>query len=732
MVDYENEQSGALASYSGWLTAAVLFGFAALSVTLVILEGADVLQLAAHAQIANLVFLAILALLVAFTARDSSLTGFVAAGRGTRPVANALSASAVWLPAGSLLPLFAITYALGFDGLGFVLGPAAGLVIGGVLLVPYLARSGALSTAEFIGLRFGCAARVIAAIIVAFISLLLASAGLAGFAGLLENAFDMNFTIAVFVGVAAALICTLPGGMKSVTWTGLVFAIVMLAGVLGTAGGLMYSVLGWGLPQIAYGELLGRISALEQSMLENGLASAETLTPHLRPYMQIDEANFFALLFCLVAGTAVLPQVLSRSFTVASARDARSSAAWTTLFAVVLLITVPVYATLAKYSLYKTVDERVALASLAEWSEDLSRKSDMQIHGVSLGLFEAVSGGVQSGAADTSSVATRLAGIDRDLSNAWNRLEAPVQAEILKAARAAADNGNKGLWDQYRTKLLPTVAAISGNETGLLTLTGLDVDGGALALALPRIEGLPVAISGMLLAAVLAAALAMTAASIMTAASALGYDVRHVRPGDDGSGHPPARVLRLAILACLAAVGTYVIVMKAKTVIDIAPAAFSIAAAALLPALSLGIWWKRANAWGAIAGMLGGLALVLYYMCATNYAPIAFFQTWAHLSNADPDYAMEFWTLHEAWLSASGEAKETARATLEAFAGGTIFRPSLANWFGVMPLAAGVLVVPVSFALTILVSLITPRPQAGASDLIARIRQPSLPRSPTP
>ena len=727
MVDDKNGECRAWASCGGWLISAVLAGVISLTAILVLLERIDILKRAADAQLANLICLSVLALIVALAARDGTLTGFVAAGRRTRPVANALSASAVWLPAGSLVPLFAMTYVLGVDGLGFVLGPAAGLVIGGVLVVPYLARSGALSSAEFIGMRFGRAARVIAALIIALITLLLACAGLAGFAAIVESTFGITFTNAALIGIAAVLICTLPGGMMSVTWTGAAFAIVMLTGVLVTAGWLLLDVTGWGIPQIAYGELLNRIDGLERSMLEKGVASAETMTPHLRPYLQLDEPNYFALLFCLAAGTAVLPQLLSRSFAVASARDARSSAAWTALLAVILLITVPAYAALSKYNLYKTVDQSIALADLPDWSKDLSRTSRMQIYGVSLGLFEAVAAGVQSGAADPSAVATHLYGVDADLSQAWSHLKAPVQTEILQAAKAAGADGKSDLWDPFRTKLLPEVARQSGNEAGRLTLTDLDVDGGALALALPRIEGLPYALSGMLLVAALAAALAMMTASIMTAATALGYDalLRH----SEGilSDERATFTLRLAILACSVAVGGVVVSMKTKSFVDIAPTAVSFAAAALLPALSLGIWWKRANAWGAIAGMLGGLALVLYYMCATNYAPVAFFETWAPLSNADPDYAMEFWALHEAWLSASGEAKEAARVTLEAFASGTVFRPSLANWFGVMPMAAGALAVPVAFVLTILVSLITPRPQASAMALIARLRQPSPP-----
>ena len=727
MEESKSEQCETWASCSGWLIAAVLALFVVLTLSLVVLERADFLQSTADAEIINICALAFLTIIVAFEARDASVRGWGAARGNTRPIANALSASAVWLPAGSLVPLFAITYALGFDGLAFVLGPAAGLVIGGVLLLPYLARSGALTTAEFLGLRYNAVTRMIAAFIVALISLLLASAALAGFAILLESAFNLSPTTAVMIGVAAALVCTLPGGMMSVSWTGIVLAVVMLAGVLIAAVCLMYEVTGWGIPQLAYGELLGRIGSLERSMLEKELASAETLTPHLRPYLQLDEPNFFALLFCLAAGTAALPQVLARSFTVSSARDARSSGAWTTLFAVILLVTVPVYAALAKYNLYKTVDERVALASLPDWSKDLSRTSGMQIHGVSLDVFEAVAAGVQEGAEDVSAISYHLDGTDSELGEAWNRLEAPVRAEILNVAKASAGDTTSSRWEQFRTKLLPAVAALSENETGQLTLTGLDVDGGTLTLALPQIEGLPYAISGMLLVAALAAAMAMLAASVMTAAIAIGYDMPQMRFADDNPGRRETMILRLAVLACLLAAGALVMLISVNSIIEIAPAALSIAAAALLPALSLGIWWKRANAWGAIAGMVGGLAIVLYYLCAPHIAPVAFFETWAQLSNADPDYAMEFWTLHDDWLSASGEAKETARTALEAFATGTLLRPSLANWFGVMPLAAGALAVPVSFALTVLVSLITPRPQTGPMDLVARLRQPSVP-----
>lgn len=669
------------------------------------------------------IFLVSVVLLLAVAARAGGDRFFVAGGRVPVSIAAA-SGAAVAMPVASVLALAGLLYAFGFDGLCFVLGPAAGLVVGGVLLAPHIARSGAPTIPAFLGLRFGTTARLIAAAVVALCSAMIAVAAVSSAAGIGALAFGMERTWGVWAVIAIALASTLPGGMSSLTWSGSAKGIVMLIGVLAPVTVLMASARGIGLPQIGYGEVLSSVSNLEREMIEKGLASAASLKPHVKPFLQIDSLNFQAIVLSLMAGVAVMPHLLGRCVTAGSARDARASWAWMLVLVFLVLISAPALAALAKHEVYALIASSRPLSSLPDWMIELSRAGTVRLHGLSIALLEAVRGALAAGSTDTGSIALHLAGQSSDLSDAWLALKEPVRSALVEAARAlSASAGPDAVLSEFRDRLLPSAALLSGNKQGLVTHLAFEADPAALILALPRLMGQPVILSSVLAAGALAAALALAAAAIFTIATTLAHDLR---PGaSDLAPVPSSRAWTARALLILTglAVGAAALSATGETP-ALVPAALSLAAAGLFPALALGIWWKRASAFGAVLGMIAGLAVAGYYMAGTRYFPLTLHESFAHLSNAAPSAVRRLKDLEAAWLGADEATRGAARAALEAHASGGLLRPGVANWFGISPLASALFGLPAGFLLLVMGSLAAPRPGTTVDDLARRIRTP--------
>lgn len=628
----------------------------------------------------------------------------------TGPVLCGLAAFSAWVAAGTFVALSAILYQFGFDGLAFVAGPVAGLVLGGVLIAPALARSGATSIPDFMKIRFGSSAAIMARITIALCGLIIAVVGISSAGWLMAETFAVPFASCASFAAAASLILAFPSnGVTSIRW-GALFGALILAGLLVPAFALTATLQGVAVPQIAYGEALARIGELERTLIGNGLASAQSLKPHTRPFLQIDAASFNALIICLMAGTAVLPQILERTITVGSARDTRSTAAWTALFVLIAVLTAPVYAALAKVHLYETIAGKLPLSALPDWMGELSRQGNLRIHGISVALFEAVSTAAATGAKDAASVANALAGeTSAALAKEWSALTLPVQTLALDTARSLGTASSGSAFDVYRSTLMPAVAAISGNKPALLTLTALDVNAGALILSLPRALGLPPIISAVLIAGALAAALAISGAALDSIGQVAGRSAG-------------ARRVLLVIAAGLAL--AFTLVRHGETA-GLAPASLSFAAAGMFPALFAGLWWRRANAWGAAAGMGAGLAIALFYTLGTHYAPVSFHTTWSGWSSAGPSALKKYDTLEKAWTTApSDDARTAAWTALEAHAAGTPLIPGVANWLGIPAVASAVFALPIGFLIILLAGLI-PQSRSGETEaLIEQLRRP--------
>jgi cation/acetate symporter len=414
---------------------------------------------------------------------------------------------------------------------------------------------------DFLSARFGGNfARFLGIIVLLSCSFTYVVAQIVG-TGLIASRFiGMDFQVAVYVGLAGILVCSMLGGMRAVTWTQVAQYIVLIIAYLLPVVILSAQNYGLPIPQLTYGQVLQEISAREQEMVAQGLAAAGALKPHVEPFLSLSPFNYFALIFCLMVGTASLPHVLMRYFTTPSVRDARKSVAWSLLFIFILYFTAPAYAAFAKLEVYQTVigqnlvglTATDALSWVFKWGE--------------IGLV-------------------KICGVDA----------ASAQVVIDACAKVP-------------------------NHSGVITLADLKLDNDAIVIATPEIAGLPYVISGLVAAGGLAAALSTADGLLLAIANALSHDIYYKMLDPNAPTHRRLIVARV-LLVVVAVIAAYTASFRPADIVAMVAWAFSLAAGGLFPALVLGIWWKRTTAQGAVAGIITGFGITLLYLVVTRYYP---------------------------------------------------------------------------------------------------------------
>lgn len=303
---------------------------------------------------------------IGLVSRTANPLQYYVAGRSVPPIYNGMATAADWMSAASFIGMAGWLYFSGYDGLAFVLGWTGGFVLVGVLLAPYLRKFAQFTVPDFLGARYDShLVRVLAVIVLITTSFLYVVAQIVGI-GLITGRFlGLPFGVAVFVGLAGILLCSMLGGMRAVTWTQVAQFIIMIVAYLVPVVMLSVKLTGLPLPQLTYGLALEKIELLEHTL---GIARA-----HAAPFADGEghfslnaAVNFFALVFCLMVGTASLPHLLMRSYTVTSVRGARSSVAWCLFFIFVLYMTAPAYAAFAKLEVYEHVIGQ-PIAHLPAW-----------------------------------------------------------------------------------------------------------------------------------------------------------------------------------------------------------------------------------------------------------------------------------------------------------------------------------------------------------------------------
>lgn len=582
--------------------------------------------------------------------RTAQISEYYVAGRRVPALYNGMATGADWMSAASFVGMAGTLFLLGYDGLAWVLGWTGGFVLVSILIGPYLRKFGAYTVPDFMAFRFGGnLARFIAVIVLVCCSFTYVTAQIYG-TGLIASRFlGMQFEIAVFAGLVGILLCAMLGGMRAVTWTQIAQYIVLIIAYLTPIVILSTKHYGIPIPELTYGAAIAEITAREQQMVANGLSTAAALKPHIQPFINYSPLNFFAIIFCMMVGTASLPHILMRYFTTPSVREARQSVAWSLLFIFLLYFSAPAYAAFSKLEVYTNIIGR-----------DLTQVRPWLFQWGELGLIQ-------------------ICG-----KNAVN-----IDA-IVAACKAIA------------------------GHPGVVRLQDFVINTDVIVLSTPEIAGLPYVISGLVAAGGLAAALSTADGLLLAIANALSHDIYYKMLDPNA---PTIRRLTVArvLLFFVAVASAALAATKPGDILAMVGWAFSLAMAGNFPALVMGVWWKRTTANGAIAGMLAGFGLCLFYLVCTRYFP---------------GYGVKYFGMSSLLNPATGAPLvniQTAMALPNAMEAWPTLAHPMANkvgWFNLNNIACGLLGMPLGFVVIYVVSLLGKEPSKEMQAYVDEIRKP--------
>jgi cation/acetate symporter len=587
--------------------------------------------------------------IIGVLSRTAQVSEYYVAGRRVPAFYNGMATGADWMSAASFVGMAGTLFLLGYDGLAWVLGWTGGYVLVSVLVGPYLRKFGAYTVPDFMSFRFGGNfARFLAVIVLVACSFTYVTAQIFG-TGLIASRFlGMQFEVAVFVGLVGILLCSMLGGMRAVTWTQIAQYIVLIVAYLTPIVILSTKLYGLPIPQLTYGQAIADITLREGQFLKDGLATAAALKPHIQPWFTYSPLNFFAIIFCMMVGTASLPHILMRYFTTPSVREARQSVAWSLFFIFLLYFSAPAYAAFSKLEVYTNIIGR-EVSQIRPWMFTWGELGLIQVCGKNAASLQAV----------------------------------------IDACKAAG--------------------------TGVVRLQDFVINTDVIVLSTPEIAGLPYVISGLVAAGGLAAALSTADGLLLAIANALSHDIYYKMIDPNA---PTVRRLMVARILLL------VVALAAAALASTRPAdilamvgwAFSLAMAGNFPALVMGIWWKRATATGAVAGIIAGFGLCLFYLITTRYYPQAGVKFFGMTALTNPVTGAPLVDVAKAL------ADPKVLADVPALASNPL--QSKVGWFGLNNINCGLLGMPLGFLVIYVVSLMTKAPSAELQAFVDEIRKP--------
>ncbi len=523
-------------------------------------------------------------LYIGWSSRVRETSGFYVAGQGVPAIANGAATAADWMSAASFLSMAGLISFYGSDGSVYLMGWTGGYVLLALLLAPYLRKFGHYTVPEFIGERYYSeTARVVAAISAIFISVTYVAGQMKGVGVIFSRFLEVELWIGVVIGMGVVAFFAVLGGMKGITWTQVVQYFVLILAFLIPSMAISSMLTGSSIPQagFAFGDISERLNAVLLDLGE---------TEYTRPFTKFSKLNVFCITAALMFGTAGLPHVIVRFYTVKTVRAARYSAAWAIFFIAILYTTAPALGLFARYNLIKSLhDSRISKVEIN--SEFVSRT--FKFPEESDAAFAAID---QGSASNVTYFLTSPEGKSLDWATRW-------QNTGLLSIR---DLNQDGLID---LTLNP--------NTGISELATIDKD--IIVLSTPEVAGLPPWVIALVAAGGLAAALSTAAGLLLVISSSLAHDmyVRYFAP--HATEAQKVRIGRIAIIFGILVAG-YFGINPPGFVGEVVAFAFGLAAASFFPAIFLGIFVKRVNREGAVLGMVVGLAFTMVYivMCTTD------------------------------------------------------------------------------------------------------------------
>ncbi len=542
---------------------------------------------------------------IAIWSKAASTSDFYVAGGGVSPMANGMATAADWMSAASFISMAGLISFMGYDGSVYLMGWTGGYVLLALLLAPYLRKFGKFTVPDFIGDRYySKTARIVAVICALVVSFTYVAGQMRGVGVVFSKFLEVDINTGVIIGMIIVLFYAVLGGMKGITYTQVAQYCVLIFAFLVPAIFISIQMTGNPVPQIGMGGTLADGSGtylLEKlNSLNTELGFAEYTNGSK------SKIDVFAITLALMVGTAGLPHVIIRFFTVKRVKDARKSAGLALLFIAILYTTAPAVSVFVRTNLIDTVSNE-EYESMPNWFSKWEN----------IGL------------------------ITFDDKN---------------------DDGR-----------INYVADKESNE--------LIIDNDIMVLANPEIAGLPNWVIALLAAGALAAALSTAAGLLLVISSSVSHDLlkRIIKPDISDRGELWAARISATVAVVIAG---YFGINPPGFVAAVVALAFGLAAASFFPAIILGIFYKKMNKEGAIAGMIVGLLLMLFYIIKFKFGV----------------------------FDGGQDAVEGLKSDW---------------WFGISPEGFGTVAMIANFVVALVVNMFTKEPPQDVQDIVEKIRVPS-------
>ncbi|HEX9601857.1 MAG TPA: sodium:solute symporter family protein [Mariniflexile sp.] len=536
---------------------------------------------------------------IAIWTRAGSTKEFYVAGGGVSPLANGMATAADWMSAASFISMAGIISFAGYDGAVYLMGWTGGYVLLALLLAPYLRKFGKFTVPDFIGDRYySNTARTVGVICALLVSFTYVAGQMRGVGLVFSRFLEVDINTGVIIGMLIVLFYAVLGGMKGITYTQVAQYCVLIFAFMIPAIFISIQMTGNPIPQLGFGGKLTDGSGMYLLDKLDGLSTELGFSEYTEGSKSMTDV--FAITLALMVGTAGLPHVIVRFFTVKRVKDARKSAGLALLLIAILYTTAPAVSVFARTNMIETVSNK-PYANVPEWFKKWETTG--------LIVFD--------------------------------------------------DKNNDGRI-QY-------LADASKNE--------LVVDNDIMVLANPEIANLPNWVIALVAAGALAAALSTAAGLLLVISSSVSHDLikKMINPNISDKGELIAARLSAVVAVCVAG---YFGINPPGFVAATVALAFGLAAASFFPAIILGIFYKKMNKEGAIAGMVVGILSMLFYMLKFKFD----------------------------WFGGGGEADW---------------------WFGISPEGFGSVAMILNFIVSIVIMKFTPEPPQDVQDIVENIRIPN-------